>query len=39
MQSDDTLLLTFDQDTANFFVRGIRGDEEFAEILLMSLSY
>jgi hypothetical protein len=39
MQTDDTLILTFDQGTANFFVRGIRGDEEFAEILLMLLSY
>ena len=39
MRTDDTVILTFDQDTANFFVRGIRGDEEFAEILLMLLSY
>ena len=39
MQTDDTVILTFDQGTANFFVRGIRGDEEFAEVLLMLLSY
>ena len=25
--------------TANFVVRGIRGDDEFAEVLLMLLSY
>jgi len=39
MRSDDTLILTFDQGTANFFVRGIRNQEDLAEILLMLLSY
>jgi len=39
MRTDDSLVLTFDKNTANFFIRGIRTQEELAEVLLMLLTY
>lgn len=39
MRTDDSLVLTFDRNTANFFVKGVRTQEELAEILLMLLTY
>ena len=39
MRTDDSLVLTFDKNTANFFISGIRTQEELAEILLMLLTY
>jgi hypothetical protein len=39
MGTDDVLVLTFDKDTANFFVKGIRNQEELVEVILMLLAY
>lgn len=39
MRTDDALVLTFESNTANFFVKSIRTQAELAEILLMLLSY
>jgi len=39
MRTDDSVVLTFDKNTANFFIKGVRTQEELAEVLLMLLTY